>query len=54
MNVSKALVASSKNIISGLLTKALAIPILWTSPPDIFNPSSGKMLVMANEWEDVK
>ena len=21
---------------------------------DIFDPSSGKMLVMANEWEDVK
>ena len=40
VKVSNALVASSKMRISGLKIKALAIPILWISPPEKFIPLS--------------
>ena len=42
VSVSKPLVASSNIIKSGLLIKALAIPILCFSPPEIFSPSCFK------------
>ena len=41
--VSSALVASSKNKISGSYIKALHSPILWISPPDNFTPSSPRL-----------